>query len=97
MEGKLYLAQIISTIEYLHSIGYMHRDIKSLNILFDNNGNTRLADFGFAVKISKRASHLGTKEYTGLNNYLNKTICKLQKCLKRKAIATKLICGHWEF
>lgn len=34
-------------LEYLHSKGVIHRDMKSLNILLDNNYRARICDFGF--------------------------------------------------
>lgn len=40
--------QIIDGIEYCHSQGVCHRDIKCENILLDQNFTVKLIDFGFA-------------------------------------------------
>lgn len=42
-----YSAVILLEIEKLHSLKVLHRDIKSENILIDNNGVPKLADFGY--------------------------------------------------
>lgn len=41
-----YTSQVIDSLDYIHSLGYAHRDIKPQNILIDNNGRIKLADFG---------------------------------------------------
>jgi mitogen-activated protein kinase kinase kinase 3 len=49
---KIYLKQILDGLEYLHSKGVVHRDIKSANILVDLKGNIKLSDFGVSGQIS---------------------------------------------
>ena len=41
---------ITGALEYIHGLGMTHGDIKSANILVDNKGAARLADFGLAKK-----------------------------------------------
>lgn len=47
---KCYLKQILQGIDYMHQQGYLHRDIKTANILINDWGIVKLADFGLARK-----------------------------------------------
>jgi serine/threonine-protein kinase len=42
------LEQVGSALDYAHARGYVHRDIKSGNILVDEHGRARVVDFGIA-------------------------------------------------
>eukprot|EP00794_Sanderia_malayensis_P016849 gene16850-18548_t len=44
--AKTYIAEITLALEYLHSHGMVHRDIKPDNMLISNEGHVKLTDFG---------------------------------------------------
>ena len=48
---KCIFRQLLQALEYMHSQKYVHRDIKSSNILIDSNFRLKLADFGLARSI----------------------------------------------
>ncbi len=40
------MKQLLAGLDFLHSLGIVHSDLKGANILSDGNGNIKLADFG---------------------------------------------------
>ncbi|CAD8120205.1 unnamed protein product [Paramecium sonneborni] len=61
-----YTKQILWGIEYLHSHGIIHRDIKGANILVDAKGICKLADFGSCKSLSKEDCNT----FTGTPNWM---------------------------
>ncbi|KAM7498697.1 hypothetical protein LguiA_023111 [Lonicera macranthoides] len=45
---KCYIQQLLGGLDHCHSRGVLHRDIKGSNLLIDNNGILKIADFGLA-------------------------------------------------
>lgn len=50
--------QILMGLNYLHSCKIMHRDIRSSNILIDENGNIKICGFGNAISFDDRENIL---------------------------------------
>lgn len=66
-EARFYIAQTILAVEYVHTLGYVHRDIKPDNILLDKDGHIKLTDFGLCTSMGgsdNGASSPKTKEPT---------------------------------
>ncbi len=40
---RFYMSELATAINYVHELGYVHRDLKP-----DNSGHIRLSDFGLA-------------------------------------------------
>ncbi|XP_072285484.1 myotonin-protein kinase isoform X3 [Pyxicephalus adspersus] len=46
-----YLSEMIMAVNSVHSLGYIHRDIKPDNMLLDRSGHIHLGDFGSCLKL----------------------------------------------
>jgi serine/threonine protein kinase len=49
-DRKIWFAQLVSALGYLHDHGIMHRDVKPSNCMIDTFGRLKLTDFGLALQ-----------------------------------------------
>ncbi|CUG92141.1 protein kinase, putative [Bodo saltans] len=54
--------EVASGLQYLHERNIMHRDIKSDNILMNDNGDVKLGDFGFATSIESPTGGINSRK-----------------------------------
>ena len=63
------LYQLSSALSYIHQRGFIHRDVKPANVLFDETGDAHLSDFGVArmtgrsTQLTQIGTIVGTAKY----------------------------------
>ena len=65
---RFYLSEVLLSLEYLHSLGIVYRDLKLENILIDAAGHVKLTDFGLSQVVGVAESGrcwslVGTVDY----------------------------------
>uniref|UniRef100_A0A2C9UT25 Protein kinase domain-containing protein n=2 Tax=Manihot esculenta TaxID=3983 RepID=A0A2C9UT25_MANES len=53
---KCYMQQLLSGLDHCHNHGVLHRDIKGSNLLIDDKGILKIADFGLASFFDPKSS-----------------------------------------
>ncbi|XP_068208171.1 rho-associated protein kinase 2 isoform X1 [Palaemon carinicauda] len=66
--AKFYCAEVVLALDAIHSMGFVHRDVKPDNMLLDISGHLKLADFGTCMKMDKDGlvrsdTAVGTPDY----------------------------------
>jgi serine/threonine-protein kinase len=71
-EAAAYGSQICDALEYLHTKGIAHRDMKPQNIMVCTDGTLRLFDFGIArVEKARRLTFVGLTPALGTPDYIS--------------------------
>uniref|UniRef100_A0A671LG25 Rho-associated protein kinase 1 n=1 Tax=Sinocyclocheilus anshuiensis TaxID=1608454 RepID=A0A671LG25_9TELE len=66
--ARFYTAEVVLALDCIHSMGFIHRDVKPDNMLLDKAGHLKLADFGTCMKMNKDGmvrcdTAVGTPDY----------------------------------
>ncbi|MBM4194351.1 MAG: serine/threonine protein kinase [Gemmatimonadetes bacterium] len=72
-------AQVSTALDYAHRQGVVHRDVKPDNVLFDEDGNAMLTDFGIATarfhgRLTAGGRAMGTPHYMAPEQAMGKTL-----------------------
>jgi WD40 repeat protein len=57
-------------VQYAHDLGVIHRDLKPANIIFDADGQARIADFGLARRLDSAQGPTCTGAVLGTPSYM---------------------------
>jgi|694.fasta_scaffold78047_3 tRNA A-37 threonylcarbamoyl transferase component Bud32 len=104
-----WVEQIGKALDFVHQSGYLHRDVKPGNILFDRSGNAYLSDFGVvkfvndteqqtdAADLTATGSALGTAPYLAPEVLVGKGATPAADQYALAVTVFELICGRKPF
>lgn len=49
--ARFYTAEVVLALDAIHTMGFIHRDVKPDNMLLDQHGHVKLADFGTCMRM----------------------------------------------
>jgi serine/threonine protein kinase len=82
---KKYTREVLQGLKYLHGKGIIHRDIKGQNILVDNKGVCKLADFG-ASRYLQTADSAANMSFKGTPVFMSPEVIMEQRYSRKSDI-----------
>ncbi|MDX8385593.1 MAG: serine/threonine-protein kinase [Gallionella sp.] len=89
-----------SALEYAFGLGIIHRDIKPGNIMFDDDKNVKITDFGAALfhqDQAEQAVTVGTLSYMSPEHIMGERVTHLSDLYSLGVVAYELLTGRLPF
>jgi serine/threonine protein kinase len=81
---RLWFAELIIALEYIHSLNIIHRDVKPANCMIQIDGHLKLGDFGLSITDAS----VGVTDQAATVDCTDYTMVKLQKLFPLKPNVT---------
>jgi serine/threonine-protein kinase len=93
--------EILKALRYAHKRGIVHRDIKPQNVLMDEEGHAKVADFGIAhasaSDMTDEGAMLGTVQYVSPEQAQGKPVSPRSDLYSVGVVLYELLTGHVPF
>ncbi len=92
--------QVAQALHHAHTRGVIHRDVKSSNLLFDEHGIVRVADFGLARALAEASwtepdgGVIGTARYAAPEQASGASVDGRADCYSLAVVLLEAITGH---
>jgi len=83
---RKYTREVLEGLLYLHKKGIIHRDIKGQNILVDNRGVCKLADFGASRYLNKTADNNASFSFKGTPVFMSPEVITEQRYSRKSDV-----------
>ncbi|MEM7133783.1 MAG: serine/threonine-protein kinase [Chloroflexota bacterium] len=105
LDEVLYIiSQIGQALDYAHSLGYIHRDIKPNNILCTTDGRYMLSDFGIAKHLSNDITMMTVGASIGTPSYMSPEQARSERTVNHRSdiyslgvLTYRLLTGEFPF
>lgn len=95
------MTQILDAMQYVHSNGVVHRDMKPANIVLLENGQVKVADFGIArvesSNLTQMGSVMGTPSYMSPEQFMGQRVDARADLFSIAVILYELLTGEKPF